>query len=625
MKKENKEWKQISWDEALDTIAARLTKVKERYGARALVGLFGQVVLTGGGETAGIIKRFYDVYGTPNVFSVDTMCFRTKLAGHQLTGGKFFEADTENARCILVWGRNPHESCVQVGRQIADLKDKGTKLIVIDPRATLLAKKADMHAQPRPGSDCALALGMMNVIISEELYDKEFVDSWTVGFDKLADHVQRYPPHEVEKLTWVPAETIKAIARMYAITRPACIMQGTNALEQHAAGAQNCRAIVILQALTGNIDVPGGYVRIPRVDQNELRLPKMLKEKPLGADKFPISYEVPGFVFGEGQAMVLPDAILTGEPYPIKAMVISGSNPVLTWPNSKKIREAITSLDFLVVMDLFMTETAKLADIVLPAATFFEQSQFPLEFAIVNGYQRYTMLRKKAVEIEGCRSDCNFWLQLAKRMGYGEYFPWKDQEEVIDYLLQPSGLTVKQLKEDKPSGFLFGSPHYKEYQENGFGTPSKKVELYSETMAELGYKPLPTHVEPPESPISSPELAKEYPLVLTTGARLLRYWHTQYRNLEQLHKAYPEALAEINPQTAKKYDINDGDIAILATRRGSIEIRAKVTEDIVAGVVNVAHGWSQANVNLLTDEKPADPISGFPALKSLLCKISRKT
>jgi anaerobic selenocysteine-containing dehydrogenase len=622
MRRRNGEWEPISWDEALDTIASRLKELKEAHGARALAVCFGFIFLTQGLIAAmDLVRRFTDIYGTPNVFSVDSMCYRHRLIAQILTGGRVFIADPENAKCILLWGHNPNNSNPPLAWRILDSKRKGAKLIVVDPRRTSLAKRADIHVQPRPGTDGALLLGILNVIISEGLCDKEFVVRWTVGLDSLAEHIKSYAPEKVERISWVTAETIREIARTYATIKPACIIQGTNTLDQQPSGIQNSRAVAILHAITGNLDIPGGYVTPPGLRENPMRLPDMLTDEALTVDKYPLFYEVLGRVFGEGQAMLLPDILLTGKPYPIKAMIISGSNPALNWPNSTKVGQALRKLDFLVVMDLFMTETAKLAHIVLPAATFLERleviDRYRLQFNLP-----YTMMRRKAVELEGPRPDLEFWMELARRMGYEEYFPWKSSEEIIDYSLEPSGLTVAQL-EKETGGMFYGDTKYRGYEQRGFRTPTGKFEIYSETLEKMGYEPLPSHREPLESPISTPDLYREYPLILTTGARTLEYLHSQLRDVPRLHNRLPEPVAEIHPDTAVRYSVSDGDLVSVETKRGSVEIRVKVTEDIMAEVVSIPHGWAQANVNILTDETPADPVTGTPGLKALLCRIRK--
>ncbi|MFC2018197.1 molybdopterin-dependent oxidoreductase [Chloroflexota bacterium] len=622
MKRENGDWKRISWDEALDTIADKLAGIKEQYGAKALAVCLGMAISTQGTVISETMRRFTDVYGTPNVFSVDSMCYRAHAISYMLTLGRYILADTEKAKCVVLWATNPEASHQPIAWRLTKEKLEGRKLIVIDPRRTSVAKKAHLHVQPRPGTDCALALGMINVIISEGLYDKEIVEEWTTGFDELSKHVESYTPEEVERITWVPAEMIKELAEVYATTKPACIFQGFNGLDQSTSGVQVARAIAILQGITGNIDTPGGFITGPFPLFRHLRLMDKMEGLPLGADRFPLSYSIMGRLFGEGQGMVLSETLLTDQPYPVKAMIVSGTNVVLTWPHSNKTREALNKLDFLVVMDLFMNETAKQADIVLPAASFLERDGLPDLYGIY--CLPYIMMRKKVIEIGECWSDLKFWLELAKRMGYEEYFPWKDEEELFDYFLQPAKLTTKYLREEKPAGVFYSSLTYNKYKTKGMMTQSGKIELYSKVLEQMGYEPLPVHKESPESPISNPDLAREYPLILITGGRVLERLHSQPYYVSQWQKRYPEPLVDIHSDTATEYGIKDGDMTVVGTRRGSITLKARVTEDILPGVVSIPHGWDEANVNLLTDETPADPVSGTAALKSLLCKVRKQ-
>ncbi len=611
-------WKRISWDEALNLIASKLQEVKEKYGAKALAIYTGEGI--GHQDVYHLIRRFSDVYGTPNIFSSASLCYRSKVLGVLLTLGKLPEPDVQNSCCIMVWGFNPLNSSPPTAKHILEAKRKGAKLIVVDCKATPLAKMADVHLQPRPSSDCILALSMMNVIISEELYDKEFVKKWCYGFEKLKEHIKDFSPEKVESLTWIPAETIRKAARMYATNKPACILSG-NALDLQLTSVQNSRAMAILQALTGNIDVEGGWITISRLRLDNLRLPEKVSEKPIGAEEYPVFYGFWGRIYGEGQAMALVDSLLTGKPYPVKAMIICGGNPAVTWPNSKKVVKALKKLDFLVVIDLFMTETAKLANLVLPACTFFEKTS-------IRDYSRYgfsyAMLGRKVVEpLHETWSDWKIWVELARKMGYKEYFPWENEEEIVEVLLKPSGLTLKKLKEN-PNGIFYGSKKVKDYEGRGFKTPSKKIEIYSETLEKFGYHPLPTHVEPKETPQNNPDLAEKYPLILTSGARILYYTHSRFRNLEKLRKAYPEPLVEIHPKTAEKFGVRDEDTVVVETLRGSIRLKTKTTEDILPNIVEISHGWEEANVNLLTDDEEKDVISGYPVLKTSLCRI-RKT
>lgn len=614
MKREGNEWIRISWDEAFDLVARNLEEVKEKYGKRAIAVYSG--IGIGHFESKAYIKRFCDVYGVANFFSVGSFCFHARAIGYILTCGFLPAADYKNSQCIVVWGKNPDYSAPPIAASLREARGKGTRLIVIDPITIPLAKEADFYLQIRPGTDCALASGMLNVIISEGLYDREFVEKWTVGFEELAQHVRDYSPERVEKITWVPAESIREVARVYATTKPACIYQG-NALDQNIIGVQSARAISILQAVTGNIEAPGGNISPPRFPITYIKLPELVKEKPVGADRYPQFFQA----YREGQVVVLPEAILTESPYPLKAMIISGANPVLTSSGSEKVRQALKKLDFLVVMDLFMTETAQFADLVLPAASYLERTELR-DYELLG--IPYVILRKQAIKVEECLPDWKFWFELARRLGCEKHFPWETKEEVIRHLLKPTGISLEQLQE-KPEGMFYSPVKYKGYEKTGFRTPSKKAELYCERLEKREQDPLPTYREPAESAVNTPDIAKEYPLILTTGTRMVEYYHSQLRNIPSLREKAPEPLAQIHPDTAKDYAIADGQTVLVETRRGSIKIKARITEDIAPSVVSIPHGWSEANANLLTDigEESCDPISGFPSLKSLLCRVSK--
>ena len=628
MRKEKGEWKRISWDEALDTIASKVKESREKDGPQAFGVFTGDPVNMALRMGYYLIWRFCDIYGTPNRFYDGDLCFTPRIRAYFQIMGKMVTPDLINSKCILNWGTNQKNSFPPLHNRIQKaIKNNGAKLIVIDPRRIPLAKQADIFVQPRPGTDGYLALAMMNVIISEGIYDKEFVERWTVGFDKLADHVKAYTPEEAERVTGVAADDVRKIARMYATTKPACMNAGMK-LEQTASGFHTARSIVMLQVLTGNIDVPGGGVlRLSGVHERSYRLPKLMRHvKCVGGDRYPI-YHKAGRVFYEGCMPNWGDLVLKGEPHRMKILFVAGGNPAVTWPNTNKVNQALENLDFLAVMDPFWTATAEKAHMVLPACTFIERMNL---CTIYEGHSVPAIqMRRPAIKpLWESWSDCQFWLALARRMGgeFDQYIPWNTDEEAMDYWLSPSGLTVKYLTEEHPTGIIVGSnePVF-DYHKHGFDTPSGKCEFYSEELVEMGIDPLPIYREPPESPISSPQLAREYPLVLTTGVRELEYWHSQQRHCARLQRRNPEATAEIHPCTASEYGIADGDYVIIETARGQARMKAKVTEDIRRGMVATAHGWlGDANENLLTDDTPVDPEGGYPAFAASLCRITKE-
>jgi anaerobic selenocysteine-containing dehydrogenase len=315
----------------------------------------------------------------------------------------------------------------------------------------------------------------------------------------------------------------------------------------------------------------------------------------------------------ESSARPLAAAILNDDPYPVRSLIIQGANTLLTWPDTKLIRKAFEKLDFLVVCDLFMTETAEMADVFIPAATALEQDMvwdYSLE-----GIPLVALGNRVIRPLGESQPDWRFWAMLGQRLGYSEYFPWKNDAELITDLLSPSGISLQQLRAN-PGGLLYRSlEHHRGYQVNGFQTPSGLVELSSERLHEHGFSMLPTYL--------GTELAHspEYPYTLTTGARTLSLVHSQHRNVETLRNKVEGATVLVNPADAKKAGIVNADMVTIVSPRGSVRMRAEVSGDVRPGVITAGHGWQEANVNELIDDRDNDPISGFPAFKRVACQL----
>ncbi|MDY7037005.1 MAG: molybdopterin-dependent oxidoreductase [Thermodesulfobacteriota bacterium] len=617
MKKVNGDWKRITWDEAMDIIISKLDQIRKDYGPESLAIFTGQGI--GLGDTPNWAKRFCDVYGTPNATSGSSHCFFARVIGGILVSGHGYNHPVYGGtKCILIWGSNPENSSEVAMGAIDFALSYGAKLIVVDPRAIPLAKRSDIHLQLRPGTDSALVLGMIHVIISEGLYDKKFVEEWTVGFDRLSEHIKRYSPEEMEKITWVPADKIREAARMYAGNRPATILEGIS-LDHCTNGIQAIRGVVSLMTMCGNYDIPGGNSYVDMMPRNNMRLPDKVKKEAFDKSH-PVYQEIMG---GEPPVTFLPRTILTEDPYPIKAFIVQGGGVVNQFANAGRAIDALKKLDLFVCMDLFMTETAKLADIFLPACTFLEKTEL---FRLYMGLPLAT-LRTPVIEPRGeSWPDWKLWFALAKGLGYGEYFPWNDVEEALTHLLGPSGITIQALKDDSRGMFWGDRDVVKRYKfrQEGFPTPSGKVEFYSERLEKFGYDPLPTYHEPAESPISRPELVEEYPFVFTTGARIREFTHSQHRNVPILRKRHPDPLMEIHPDDAKKHGLKEGDMALVESKSMSATFKAHITEDILRGVIHMEHGWGgDANVNFLTDDENLDPISGYPGFRQGLCRVKR--
>lgn len=614
-RRKNKGLERITWDQALDICAENLTKIKEKYGSKALAIFCGSVGVENI-EVAAFAQRFKSAYNTPNLLSVENICYRMRILARQLTFGRYVGEDYRKAECIVLWGHNPDGSRRMLGDLIREkIANEKIELIVIDPKRTDLAKMG-LHLQIRPGTDAALALAMLHVIINEDRWDKEFVENYTKGFPELKEHIQQYTPEWAAEITGIPATDIKIVARIFAQSNAACILQGINTLDQHQNGFQNSRLLSLLQIVTGNIDKPGTWVTIPFIRMADLRLP--MEEKPIGADEYPIFYSVWGRVSPYGIATLFPKAVLEGIPYPLKASIVTAANPLVTYPDSGLYRKAFEALDFRVSIDPFINETAELSDVLLPACTFLEKSSLGYVYGVVN-CEPYAMLRQKVIEPLGeSRPDWWIWTELAKRMGMGELFPWTSEEEIFDYLLEPSGFK-DELK--NKLGIFFAEKGYYQYKTKPFPTPSKKIEIYSDTLKEYGYDPLPGYVEPAQSPVSTPELFKEYPIILISGARQPEYAHSQQRNIPALRALNPEPLAEMHPATAQRHGLVDGEKVKISTKHGSVKMRLKTNEDVMTGVVTVPHGWGLANVNEITNVETREPITGYPDFKAILVRV----
>lgn len=607
-------WEEISWNHAFGILAWNLRKILQEHGPEGLAVHVGQAGV--GKEFSGYAERFCNVYGTPNFSTSGSHCCESKSMANVITFGGMPVADYENSKCIVLWGRNPHASTPSLVKEITSARKRGCALVVIDPRETNLAKQADFHLQIRPGTDGALALGMLHVIVNEALYNKSFVGTWTVGFDKLRARVASYTPERVERITWAEASKIREAARLYASSSPACISQGV-ALELATNGFQALRAIAILQAITANLDVSGGALFLSEADLTDLRIAnKNGKREAIGAMEYPLFHAATG----HAQANLYARAILEGKPYPLEGLIVAGSNPVLTWPNARRVRQALSNIGFLAVIDPFMTETSRLAHLVMPCATFLGENDL-WDSSHLSSAPRIGLAPK--VHDEGLPTNWEIWKEIATRIGHGDYFPWETDEEAIDFRLSSVGITFDDLA-NMQGGYGYHQWTPKKYEAEGFGTPSGKVEIYSAKLERHGYDPLPVYRERPETSSPAPGIVARYPLVLTTGARTLGYLHSRFRNVPSLFDRSPEPYVEVNPATARELHIRDGETVVIETRRGKIRVKVKCIHGILQKVISVPHGWDQANANVLTDDVRLDPVTGFPADRSLLARIVKE-
>ncbi len=659
-------WERVSWEQALDDIAERLRSIRDNYGAEAIA------FTTGTGRTCHEMEmRFLDMLGTPNFVGQSNICYapdnvtaaavfgwtQRPRVGAAPLGGK--PGETPTNRCILLIGHDPSGSYSNIWAGVRDAKDRGVKLIVIDPRRTKTAERADIWLQVRPGTDTALLMSMINVIIEEGLYDKDFVEKWCHGFDKLVERAKEYPLERAAEITWVAADKIREAARMFATNRPAISIDGMG-LQHLQNSIQSIHARFIMAGITGNIDIDGGICMggLARcIRETELELPDLLsaeqRAKQLGADRFKLM-TWPGYalisenvrrvwkqdyVIREGacaaHAPTMYRAIITGKPYPIKAVLGMGSNPMVTQGNTKLVYKALKSLDFYVVCDYWKTPSAELADYILPVASWLERP-FLWSGADNNIQCGETALPSTIPGEYEHKDDYEILRQIAIRLGYGEYWPWETMEQVYSYQLTPLGVSFEEFM--SKGGYDTPPLEFKKYEKMGFGTPTGKFELYSTIFEKLGYDALPQYEEPPESPISTPELAKEYPLILITGGRFFPMFHSEHRNVESTRRRHPHPLVQINPETASKLNINDGDWVWIESPRGRIRMKCQYFDGVDPRVVHCEHAWWfpelpgeepwlhgvwESNVNVLTYDDPdkCNQLNGGWPLRTLLCKV----
>jgi anaerobic selenocysteine-containing dehydrogenase len=639
-------FKRITWDEAMDRVVHAFQKTKDQYGAQAVMSYFGRGSFESNlGDVFGVpgsisqgVTGFLFPFGSPNGAGVSSVCAvsYSLLAALPTIGTPMHSVypDFENADLVVVWGTNPAtDSPPDRMKKVLAAKKRGARVVVIDHMRSHIAKRADQWIGVRSGTDGALALSMMHVIVNERLYDEAFVREWTTGFENLRDYVQQFPPEKAEKITRVPKETIVELARSIAGAKGASLHMYTG-LEYSNCGVQSIRAALCLWAITGNIDVPGGLMFRPR---SRVRFPRIKLDppqgvKPVGADKYPYFCDI----LKSAQFMEAPRAILQGDPYPVKSLLVFGASLLTSLPDPELWKKCFKQLDFMVVYDRFMTADALYADIVLPATTNYENL----------GYQRYPggycQLRQRVIDpIEEAKSGYTFLTTLAKELGYGHLFPATDEER-LKWAFETGPISLEELKAH-PEGVKFdaGTQEYRKYAkgllrndaEPGFDTPSGKVELVSSLLEKYGYDGLPVYVEPAEGPLGNPELCRKYPLVFNSGARLQSAFRSQHLNIPGLLKLQPKPQVLIHPADAKTRRIEDDDKVWVESPRGRVPFWAKVTDDVMTGQVEVnvgggspihPEGWREANANYLTDYENRDPISGFPVYKALLCEVKKR-
>ncbi len=641
-------FERITWDQAYEHIVGKLGDISQQYGPEAAAIYTGRGNFEYGlNETfapSGTVESSANAvlfpFGSPNTTGVGSLCYVSygMIAPRSCFGTyrRNLYEDIDHADLILIWGENPATDSPPTDlNRVKAAQTRGARVIVIDHRRTetVRATRAEWIGI-RPGTDGALALGAINILIEEGLVDWDFVENWTCGFEDLRAYVRQFTPERVEEITWIPAEQVLEFARAVGAAKACSVMTYTG-LEYSNTGLQAIRAVWILQAIAGHLDSAGGKLfRMRDRVQNKrlLNQPPPNARPPIGAEEFPLYYQVRN----EAHASRLPRAILKSDPYALRALIISGSSIITAWPNPDLWRRAFAALDLLVVVNRFPTADSHYADIVLPATTLFEIQSFML-------HEDRLFFRERVIPPLGeARNDYLIFAELAQRLGYGHHWP-QTEEDMVEFALQGTGITLEELRLS-PEGVRLPTPEmqYRKYEKGllradgrpGFETPSGKFEITSQWFHQYGYEPLPVYIEPVEGPLAAPELASRFPLVFNSGARTNYDFRSQHHNIPSLLKLHPHPLVYLHVRDAYARGIRDGDEVMVVTARGETPFHARLTEDIVPGVVEVNMGgggplgpkaWQEANVNELTDLENIDDLAGFPVYKALLCDVISKS
>lgn len=714
-------WQRISWDEALDTAAAEIRRIAEASGSESVAFSLTTSAGTAMQDSAPFVERLRHAVGSPNeIASIELCDFSKDFVYPHTFGTPMPISEVENGDCIILWGHNPSSTWLAFARRVTKALRRGVKLIVMDPVRVGFAAKADQWLRVRPGSDGALALSLAHVMIDEELFDRDFVSSWSNGpllirddtgamltaadlyeggdesvrvawhtaanaavlydvaagayvddiepqalqlrgtvtvdtltgavtcrpaFDAYANLCAEYAPERAAEITWIEAPQIRETARLIGRSQ-AVSCHAWAGLEMHSNTSQTGRAIACLYALTGCFDAPGGNVILNPVPANTIwgqeLMPAGMTAKPVGLEKRPLG---PESIFGWITTDGFYKAVLERKPYGINALVSFGLNMLMSHADGERGKRALEALDFMVHADLFMTPTAEKADIFLPVNTPWEREAMKTDFYADQTATSHVQLRQKVIEPLGeSQSDAWIAMELGKRLGYGDAFWDGDLDAARRQVLEPSGIDLEQLRA-APAGINLGlESRYRKYAEEvdghsvGFGTPSKRVELYSETLHANGYDPLPRYLEPAVGPYSRPDLAKDFPLVLT-DTKTPHFIHSQYRHLARLRRHEREPRIEMHPETAEARGISEGDWVDVRTPHAGARMVARFAPAMDRRVVRATAGWWQpcdglsvpgydaesdegANYNRMIGNEHADPVGGCTANKSYLCEVT---
>ena len=615
-------FEEISWEEAYREIADQLNRIKGEYGPESVAFFSGFSKWY-----RPMLRRFAYSFGSPNYGSESSSCYTSAFMAWKVAAGAQGAADMANSDLFLGWAFNPYYSNYMSAARATKLKEKGLKFLIVDTRITPAVEKlADVVLRPKSGTDGALAHAIANVLISRGEIDREYIDHYVYGFDEYAEYVKNFNEHNIEALTGVSYEDVLRAADLIAQSKKISFYESSAPLTHHRNGLQNYRSIISLLAITGNIDRPGGqqliqhtYVHVNcgfRIRETEFQYgtkPKHAKP-PIGAERFPLWNELEG----EMQSMALPGQIETGNPYPVKGLFALGLNARM-WPDSGRMFRALKKLDFFVDTDLFLTDAAKYADIVLPACTSMERGEFK---PYPGGRAFYT--KPVIPPLGSARSDVQILSDLANVMDLDDELLKAGYEACISYMIQDLNVTVEDLKKpDLPIKVAEAETFAPlEHLEKGLKTPTGKIELKSaliEQHPEWGLEALPTYVEPLDQ--ADPEL---YPFTFTSGSRIPNAIHSRLHNCANNRSLRPVPTADMSLEDCEAMGLKEGDPIVISTMRGELHVPVHPTLAMPKGLVNLYHGYSEADANSLLDGDHLDPYSGFPAYRSSRCAVRKE-
>lgn len=624
-------FRRATWEEAFEYAAKLLRETAEKYGEKSLASYLGRGVLgmpigriLNKGKKPCLMARL----GSPNDFNVSSICNMASSMVTPMTtsgiGTRMMVQDIPNSDYIFAWGKN---SVSDDGPQMAlkaikTAKERGAKLIVIDPRQTGIGELADLWVPVIPGADGALALAMLKLIIASERYDKDFVRDYTRGFDELKNYLDTLTIEQLSAWCGVSIDLINKLTDIFCSTEKISLVSYTG-LEYQLSGIQNNRAIFTLWAITGKLDVEGGiYLNCKNVPTFQ---PRPLPAEPLvGTDEFPMYYKF----MGSGQFIRFPKAVLEDDPYPIRALILAGGSPVLTFPDSKKWREAYKKLDCMIVLDRYPTEDSRYADVIFPACTLFET------YKPAMGPEGKITLLEPAIEPVGeSRDDCMILGGLAKALGVGDDYP-STVEELKAWLCEE----LPPFAGDFGAGGKQPPRVYQKYKtgglradgQPGFPTPSGKFEICSTLLEENGFTPYPEYIDIRSiSEMNDPA----FPFTMTTGARSVHRMGVFGANLPGVAKVEPYPYMDLSPEDAEELGFTDGDWAQVTTPFGTGTFKTRIA-GMARHCIHIPHGggsaympesWRMGNVNELTSMDYNDPITGFPTMKSVPCRIEKSS